>query len=154
MTGFVATAPTHEPDPITAGDWFPSIDPKDARAVMRIDGSVTKERLVECLAVAISSVEDELDAWQQQQQALGRASLKDVPSKVIAGESRLVLLYRRAVYATAQAELVERYRELDATEAGQRRADVLQSTADDHRRLARYAIRDLLGRPRATVELL
>lgn len=154
MNGFVATAPAHEPGPITSGDWFPTIDPKDARAVMRIDGSVTTERLVECLAFAISSVEDELDAWQQQQQALGRASLNEVPSKVIAGESRLVLLYRRAIYATAQAELAERYRDIDATDAAHRRADVLEATTDDYRRLARYAIRDLLGRPRATVELL
>jgi len=154
MNAFVATAPAHAPGPIASGNWFPTIDPTDARAVMRIDGSVTTERLVECLSLAISAVEDELDAWQQQQQALGRLSLQNVPSKVIAGESRLVLLYRRAVYATAQAELAERYRDIDTTEAGQRRADVMDATADDYRRLARYAIRDLLGRPRATVELL
>ena len=154
MNAFVATAPAPAPGPITSGDWFPAIDPTDARAVMRIDGTVTTERLVECLSLAIASVEDELDTWQHQQQALGRASLSEVPSKVIVGESRLVLLYRRAVYATAQAELAERYRDIDTTGAGQRRADMVESTADDYRRLARYAIRDLLGRPRATVELL
>ncbi|HEV2679143.1 MAG TPA: head completion/stabilization protein, partial [Rhodanobacter sp.] len=132
----------------------PSIDLTDARAVMRIDGTITNARLTECIALAMSAVEDELDAWQQQQLDLGRAKLVDVPSKVIAGTSRLVLLYTRAVYATVQADLIERYRDVDTTHAGKQRADTLDPTIDDYRRNVRYAIRDILGRPRADVELL
>ena len=63
-------------------------------------------------------------------------------------------LYQRAVYATAKAELIERYRDFDSTDAGQRRAETMELSVDDYRRQARYAIRDILGRPRATVELL
>jgi hypothetical protein len=154
MSGFVATATTSPVPPISTGGWFPDIDPTEARAVMRLDGTVTNERLVECLCNAISSVQDELDAWEQQQRALGRASLAEVPSKSINGVSRLVMLYKRAVHAYAQAELLEKYRELDTTGRGDRRADALNETADDYRRNVRYAIRDILGRPRATVELL
>jgi hypothetical protein len=73
---------------------------------------------------------------------------------VIGDTSRLVLLYQRAVYATAKAELIERYRDFDSTDAGQRRAEAMELSVDDYRRQARYAIRDILGRPRATVELL
>jgi len=65
-----------------------------------------------------------------------------------------VRLYRRAVYASAQAELIERYRDVDTTHAGHVRADTLDPTIDDYRRNVRYAIRDMLGRPRADVELL
>jgi hypothetical protein len=154
MSGLVATAPNTAPDPVSSGDWYPSIDPTDARKVMRIDGTVTNERLIECLALAMSAVEDQLDPWQQQQVALGRASLADVPSKTIGGETRLVLCYRRAVYATAQAEMIERYRDLDTTNSGQRRAGVMDESVDDYHRNVRYAIRDILGRPRADVELL
>jgi Phage head completion protein (GPL) len=154
MSGLVATAPTTAPDPISSGDWYPSIDLVDARAIMRIDGTVTNERLTECIALAMSAVEDQLDAWQQQQLALDRATLADVPSKTIAGTSRLVLLYTRAVYATVQADLIERYRDYDTTNAGNKRADTLDPTIDDYRRNVRYAIRDILGRPRADVELL
>jgi hypothetical protein len=154
MSGFVATAPTTDQHAICSGAWYPSIALADVRAVLRLGGTVTDARLTECIALAMSAVEDELDAWQQQQEALGRASLADVPSKVIGDTSRLVLLYQRAVYATAKAELIERYRDFDSTDAGQRRAEAMELSVDDYRRQARYAIRDILGRPRATVELL
>jgi hypothetical protein len=154
MSGLVATAPATAPDPISSGDWYPSIDLTDARKVMRVDGTATNERLVESIQLAMSAVEDQLDIWQQQQVELGRASLADVPSKTFAGTSRLVLLYKRAVYATAQAELLERYRNFDTTNAGKTRADSMGETVDDYRRNVRYAIRDILGRPRADVELI
>ena len=154
MSGFVATAPASPAQPLSSGGWYPDIDPTEARAVMRLDGTVTNDRLVECLSNAMSSVEDELDEWQQQQRALGRARLADVPSKAINGVSRLVMLYKRAVVAYAQAELLEKYRELDTTGRGDRRADAMNETAEDYRRNVRYAVRDILGRPRATVELI
>lgn len=154
MSGLVATAPNTAPDPISSGDWYPSIDLADARAVMRVDGTFTNPRLTESIQLAMSAIEDQLDVWQQQQLALGRASLADVPSKTFAGTSRLVLLYKRAVYATVQAELIERYPNFDTTNAGKARADGMDQTVDDYRRNVRYAIRDILGRPRADVELI
>lgn len=154
MSGFVATAPAPATDSISSGDWYPDIDPTDARAVMRVDGTVTNERLTESIQNAMSAVEDCLDAWQQQQVALGRATLADVPSKQIGGVSRLVLLYKRAVYATVQAELLENYRNFDTTATAAKRADTMDETVDDYRRAVRYAVRDILGRPRADVELI
>lgn len=153
MTGFVASAPTSTIS-ISSGAWYPAIDLATARAVLRVDGAVSDARLTECLTLSLSAVEDMLDAWQQQQVALGRATLGDVPAKQINSESRLALLYRRAIYAYAQAELIEHYRNYDATGAMDRRADALDPTADDCRRNVRYAVRDILGRPRADVELI
>lgn len=153
MNGFVASAPTGSTT-VTSGDWYPSIDLTDARAVLRADGAISDARLVEVLSVAVSAVEDMLDTWQQQQITLGREKLDAVPSKQIDGNSRLVLLYRRAVYAYAQAELIEQYRNYDATNTLDRRADELAPTAADCRRNVRYAVRDILGRPRADVELI
>jgi hypothetical protein len=154
MSGLVATAPSIAPDPISSGDWYPPIDLTDARAVMRVDGTVTNERLTESIQLAMCAVEDRLDVWQQQQVDLGRATLAAVPSKMVGAESRLVLLYKRAVYATVQAELLEIYRNFDTTHAGKTRADSMDETVDDYRRNVRYAIRDILGRPRADVELI
>lgn len=154
MSGLVATAPTNAPAPISSGDWYPSIDPTVARQVMRVDGTVTAERLVESLQMAMSTVEDQLDAWQQQQVELGRAKLADVPSKTIGTETRLVLCYRRAVYAEAQADLAEHYANFDSTATGKARGLDMEPTVDDYRRHVRYAIRDILGRPRGDAELI
>lgn len=154
MSGFVANAPANAPNPISSGDWYPSIDLTDARAVMRVDGTVTDQRLTESIQNAMATVEDCLDEWQAQQVALGRTTLEEVPSKTIGGTSRLVLAYKRAVYATVQAELLERYRNFDATATADKRADTMDQTVDDFRRNVRYAIRDILGRPRADAELI
>jgi hypothetical protein len=154
MSGFTATPPATTPDPISSGDWYPDIDLNDARTVMRVDATVTDPRLTEAIQNAMAAVEDCLDAWQAQQIELGRTSLADVPSKVIGGTSRLVLAYRRAVYATVQAELIERYRNLDSTGAAGKRAEPMDETVDDYRRNVRYAIRDILSRPRADAELI
>jgi hypothetical protein len=62
--------------------------------------------------------------------------------------------YRRAVYSTAGAELAERYRGFDATGSGNANADQLTPTIDEYRRDARWAISDILGLGRTTVELI
>lgn len=154
MSGLVATAPATGATEITSGDWYPPIELADARTILRVDGTITDDRMVECLMVAMSTVEDDLDCWQQQQVALGRATLADVPSKAFNGTSRLVLLYRHAVYCSAQAELIERYRNFDATAASNHRVADDCTTVDDYRRYVRFAVRDILGRPRSDVELL
>lgn len=154
MSGLVANAPAPAAPVIDAGGWYPDIDLADLRQVVSTDGTVTNERLTECVVIALNSVMDELDCWQKQQVALERASLGEVPARTINGESSLVLLFKRAVYATVKAEMVERYRDFDSTDAGQRRAEQMDLTVDDYRRNARYAIRDILGRARITAELL
>ena len=153
-SAFVATDASTSATVVSSGAWYPVIDLADLRKVQNLGGTVTDERLTESVALAMAAVEDQLDAWQLQQVALGRASMSEVPAKMLDGTSRLVRLYRRAVYATVAAEFIERYRQLDTTDSGQRRAEQMDISVDDHHRYVRYAIRDILGRPRATAELL
>ncbi|MCO1344221.1 head completion/stabilization protein [Burkholderia multivorans] len=54
----------------------------------------------------------------------------------------------------AKATLIERYRDYDTTGDGARRADELEPQSDELRRDARWAISDIVGRPRVTVELI
>ena len=49
---------------------------------------------------------------------------------------------------------MERMLSFDATAAGQRKAESQEPAIDDHRRNARWAIRDILGLPRTTTELI
>ena len=89
---------------------------------------------------------------------LGHASLADVPAGALNGESVKVHHYRRAVYACVQADLAEAYREIDTTpqSAGkvERVTDRLELKVDEHRRNQRWAISDLLGLRRTTVDLI
>lgn len=154
MSGFIANGGGAEPFTLVNDGWFPDIDADHLRAAMRLDGSITNARLEVAAVNAMITVNRELAAYKAREQANGYAALVDVPAVAIKGESELVHLYRRAVYCTAGAELAERYRSYDATADGNQRADDLTPSVDEYRRDARWAIRDLLGAVRTTVELI
>lgn len=158
---FVATPPPNhawtETDPgapITSDGWWPQVSPDEVRSTIRVNGTITEARLIDALKVAIIMVNRELSGWQSTQQAKGYTTLAEVPAPVISGSSALEHLYKRAVYQTARADLIERYRDFDTTGAGDKRAEDLTDTVDEARRNARWAVQDILGQPHLTVELI
>lgn len=157
MSGFIANGSipaAAEPHPISNDGWWPDLDGEAVRAALRLDSSISAMRLEVALVNAVLSVNRELDTYKLAQQALGYAALAAVPGPLIQNQKRPVHLYLRAVYCTAGAELAERYRSYDATNAGDKNAEELTPSIDEYRRDARWAERDLLGISRATVELL
>ena len=154
---FIAAAPVPAPaanKPITNDGFFPDIDVDQAYAAMRLDGTVTPERLRASLVEAVLSVNAELQAWKAAQMAFGRETLANVPAAKIDGQSAHLHRYHRAVHCLAAAWLIERYRTIDATATGDRKAEAENLGVDDLRRDARWAISDLTGVGRTTVELI
>ncbi len=162
MSGLVSLPPAADADPpaaappevVTNDGWFPDIDLSAVRAVARIDTAITPARLRESAINAMSSVNQDLAAYGVTQAALGYANLNAVPASQIDGRSRLVHLYTRAIVSLVWADLGERMRDYGATAAGADRAEELGCSADDHRRNARWAVRDILGISRMTAELI
>jgi len=141
--------------PILNDGWFPDIDPAAIRKVARIPVErVIPERLREALLNAIITVGDELGDWRVTHIAAGRAQLDQVDPRTIDGENRLVILYRRAIAATAKAELVERQRDIDTTTGGQRDVADLEPSIGELRRDAIHAVRTILGRGLTDIELI
>ena len=153
---FITTSPL--PETVTTiisnSTFWPDIDLSQLRDAVRIDGTVTDNRLTHAVINAISSVNRDLSDWRQAQKAVGATTLSDVEAEEINGESELKQLYLRAVYATTKANLIERYRDYDATGDGHKSADKLELSADDLYRDARFAIRDIIGETHTTVELI
>lgn len=159
MSGFVATAPLMAADPpatdaIVNDGWFPDQSLATLRDLVRLDGTVTDVRLRDAVRYAIACVNWQLLEFRASQVALGVTNLAAVDPAAIDGEPRLVMLYRRAVASTAKADLIERYRDLDSTDSGLRRAVDMDPSIDEQRRNARWAVRDILGLPHSTVELI
>ncbi|WP_374365944.1 head completion/stabilization protein [Stutzerimonas sp.] len=154
MSAFIAAGGGTAPYPITNDGWFPDLDGQHLRESLRLDGSITDARLETAAVNAVIEINRELKSWKAQQLAAGNASLADVPADEIQGESQLLHLYRRAIYCSAGAELAERMRDYSATGDGAERADALTPTADEYRRDARWAIRNILGIAHTTVELI
>ncbi|MFC3579542.1 head completion/stabilization protein [Sphingomonas hylomeconis] len=134
--------------------WFPDIDPTSLREAYRIRDNVTPERLRKAILGAMLTAGNQLAIWQAAHLLAGRPTLGSVPTTILDGRSRLVLLYARAIGAYAKAELVETYRDIDTATAGQRQADELEPSIVELRRDALHAVRDMLGRGRVRVELI
>jgi hypothetical protein len=139
---------------VTNDGWFPDIALGDFREEMRIRDSVTVPRQRKAVRDAIIAVSNDLVDWAAKQVAAGHASLAAVPAPRVDGESRLALSYRSAVFARAKADLVERYRDIDITDSGNRRAEDLDASIGELRRDAIHAVRDILGVTRTTVDLI
>lgn len=156
MAGFVAQvpAPATPEGSITNDGFFPDIDLADLRDATRLPGDITLTRLLQAAVNAMIACNSDLDAYKTSSVAAGYATLSDVPASQINAESRLVMLYRRAVYSTVKADLTERYRDVDTTATGTKRAEDLTPSIDEQRRNARFAVRDILGIPHSTVELI
>ena len=154
---FLGTEPAPAADDetsLTNDGWFPAVDLAELRAAVRLDGTVTPARLRHAAVNAMASVNAELASYKEAQLYAGHADLANVPAAKIADESVQLQRYRRAVYGCVQADLIEHYRDFDTTGAGDKAAEKLELRLDDLRRDVRWAISDLVGRRRTTVELI
>ncbi|MFM2477305.1 head completion/stabilization protein [Celerinatantimonas sp. MCCC 1A17872] len=139
---------------ITNDGFFPDINTNRVRDTMRLDSAISDARLEQATMGAMFSVNMELKSYALEQQSNGYSNLNAVPDVNIGGTSRPVWLYQRAVFSTAAAELTEHYRSYDSSGDGLDTAELLSYSIDEYRRDARWAIRDLLGQSRSTVDLL
>ncbi|MDR6642759.1 hypothetical protein J2X57_001971 [Luteibacter sp. 1214] len=152
--GGAAPGSNPAPEPPVGNDGFwPDIDVAQLRAASRLTGNVTPERLRAATIDAVLSVNQELAVYRARMRAEGWEHAADI-GETIAGARALVHRYQRAVTSTVQASLAESYRDWDNTRAGDFRADFESVAADDFRRNARWAISDILGVGRCTVELI
>ncbi len=149
-------APTSPDASKVDGDgWYPDIDCNAMRDALRITDQITHQRLVGAIEGGLLTVEGELAFWRATQESAGFATLAAVePLRMTGAVHRLTLLYTRAVRFSAAAELAELHRDLSATTDGQTRAEPQMLTAEDYRKLATHAVRDILGTPRVAVELI
>ncbi len=155
---FVATPvpPASPPRSTVAGDgWWPDIDVTAMRDALGLGPAVTHARLLGAIEGGLLTVEGQLAEWQARAISAGAASLAQVePDRLIAGEARAVVLWTRAVRFAAAAEIADLHTEMSATGHGAAAAPEKRLTAADYRRLSTEAVRDLIGTPRCTVELI
>jgi hypothetical protein len=160
VSGFVAS-PGDSSDPsaetqdlVDGGDFFPPLSIAQFRDSVRVGTIVTDVRARDALRGGLLTVRRELRAWSAAKIAAGYPTLDAVDAEQVDFESEYVLLYQRAVFAYAAADLAETHNEISATKEGEKRLDERSLSADEHRRNGLHAIRDILGATRTGVELI
>ncbi len=164
MSGFVSAPPSAVVDPdqpetvaadLVAGDaFYPGLSITAFRDAMRVPEVVTATRVRDALRGGMLTVRRELRSWKAGHVAAGAATLAAIDAEEVDGQNAGELLYARAVFAFAAADLAETHGEISATADSRDRDDVRTITAAEHRRNGIHAVRDLLGRTRTSVELI
>lgn len=142
-------------DVVQFDGWWPNMNITAVREAVRLDTTVTADRLRDAVRLAMLDIANELADWRADQEALGYANLDAVPARIrVDGVSDYVMRWNRAVYSVVGGDVGERLLGAGLTSAGAERAEQLQHDVDVHVRNVRYAVRDFLGRPRARVRLV
>jgi len=151
---FIASGAAPAEDTLSNTAFWPELSVDAFRTSMRVDSVTTPERARHALSIALVEANRRLSPWQQTQQAAGYETLADVPPRPELPEGSLERLYLSAVWCLAKATLIERYRDYDTTHQGQTNDADAPDIAADYRRDASWAISDLTGERRTTVELI
>ena len=159
MSGFVAQPPfspsaPYPADQVSGDAFWPPISMVEFRASMRIDSVASDTRVRDALRAGMLHVRRELRAWKAAHVAAGAAELANIDDELVDGEGAAEILYRRAVFAVAAADLAETHGSIGATGDGRDRIEEHALSADEHRRNATHAIRDILAVTRTSVELI
>ena len=150
--GVVVIPPPASDEPVIKNTFFfPDIDPKRVREGMRLEQTVAPARLREAIKTGIAETNAELFLWREQQIAGRFSKLADVPADDLDGESVRIFYYLRAVTSMATATLYERYRGVDASAKGDKKADSIDTTVDELWRDMRWAVSRVQDKPRCIV---
>ena len=158
---FITTAnpPVQGAEPAVANDgFFPAVDCEALRTDIRLDGTVTAARLKLAVVDAMLAINTELQQWRIEQEHAGHATLGDVPSPMLGGESAKAHQYRKAIYAHVGAAVAEAYRDMDTLPQGagkeHRVMSALETRVDSFNQQLRWTLADLQGKSRVIAELL
>ncbi len=152
----IITAPkeTIEDTAINNDAFFPAVDLAVLRDENRIDSTITEPRLRSQVIEAMINVNSQLKSVKDEAIENGINTLVEIEAEQVAGKSILEHRYLRAVGCLTKASLIERYRDYDSTQKGNKNADDLEENIGDLRRDAYWAIADILGEQRTNVELI
>ncbi|MGK0735865.1 head completion/stabilization protein [Yokenella regensburgei] len=151
VPGVVIPAPETGEAVIKNTFFFPDVDPKRVRELMRLEQTVSPARLRNAIKTGMAETNAELYDYRARQMAAGFTQLTDVPAEEIDGENQRVFHYLSAVTAMATATLYERYRGVEATGKGDKKADSVETTIDDLWRDMRWSVARLQDKPRCIV---
>jgi hypothetical protein len=140
--------------PIINSFFWPDISPAVLRETLRLEGTITAQRLRMIAKRAMTEVNAELYDYRTAQIAYGFKNLAEVPADCIDDESVKITSYECAVSSMTAAMLAERYPGNDTTDKGSQKAEIVESTVNELWRDARNAIHDVAGVAHAIIGLI
>ena len=145
-TSYVPNKPSSISGTIANDGFFPEIDLGHFISVVRLNDTITEERIRYGLAQAILETNDQLEVLKPNNPFIP----DNVP--LIEGVSKQVLLYQKAVYSLTRVTLLQEMRDYDYVDHGD--APDLQAMIDDEQKRHTNALSALLGKPSKHIRLI
>ncbi|MEM8594742.1 MAG: head completion/stabilization protein [Pseudomonadota bacterium] len=138
-------------EPIKNDGFFPDLSVHDFSRDMRLDIPDDNKRIA-ALKSAMYKVNEDLAPLKRPDEP--SATLTSHITNDVYTSDRLNHLYFMAVFNLAKALLIENYRDIDTHRQGHEKSDQMEPRALDYQQRSRENVRQLLGKPRMTVELV
>ncbi|MEZ9620195.1 MULTISPECIES: head completion/stabilization protein [Vibrio] len=139
---------------INDGFW-PDINAGDFEKRRGVPAHMDKEAIAYAVAAAIAQLNIELNTTKEQYQKSGFAKASSVTGQPSIGEKNLlVILYEKAVYARAKADLLPEFATQQTKEAGDRVAEKESDTKESLLAESQQHVRAMKGKGRVGVELI
>jgi len=143
--------------------FFPDFYLSDFQSQYESDSTHSNHKQLQQLAIAMQQINRQLlddmasdssTNWVCEHVRQGYFSLASVPAAFYADKSEKVFQYLSAIFALAKAKLITRYRDIDSTESGQRHAEKIEGSIRYYLQESRESLRLLMGKSRATIDLV
>ena len=148
MSNWLETKQLPEEQMTRYGDFYPEIGLRKFYRQYRPPSELPAETVLEHLKTAMIYVCRELLFWQREQTA---PTLAGVNAEKVSGESELVILFERAVYCEAKANILKETLTADRRSAAENNAKTSDETEDKYREFAADAISMIVGQDRVFI---
>ena len=140
---------------ITNDGFWPDLNAGDFEKRRGIPADLNSDSIAFSLAAAIAQINIELTDLKATHQASGTAKASDVAGQpMLGGKNLLVILYEKAVFARAKADLVPEFATVQMRDAGDRVAESETDITDRLLAESQQHIRAIKGKSRCGVDLL
>lgn len=154
MTTFSGKHPEPTGEIIENQPFWPDFDLYEFSVNYRVPNELNRGTVKEHLVQAMTDINLRLSDFEAENRARGYEDLIEIAAEQIAGESILIVLYRRAVFCRAKASICRDYPTIDRREPADNQAKSAPETETAYLRFADEAIRQMLNESDITVELI
>ncbi|MDN4696302.1 head completion/stabilization protein [Vibrio parahaemolyticus] len=152
---FSGTDDSYQDTTITNDGFWPDVNAGDFERLRGTPAAQDDERITNAVVNAIASVNPQLASLKTGYQTQGIASAAEIDAfPKVNGKNHIVIQYQSAVFARAKADLLPDFATVHQKKEGDHLAERSLETKNELLAESERIVRNMLGKGRATVELL
>ena len=134
--------------------FYPDIKMSEFQNLYRVPAEFNGDIIEHQLTLAISSVNQSLVSWQEDQEAEGHEKLEDVPAPRVNDANVCVQNYKRAVFCKCKASILKEYETVSRQAVAENTTKTGKETSEWYIELSNQAIKRVMMLPKIGVYII